>query len=64
MALSEVLTSDDSVFVADLDVYIEAIGSWIDMNTAFENGDIITDNYNRFFFEPTNDEDRKRGYTL
>ncbi len=32
------------------------------MNEAFENHDLITDNYNTEFFEPKNDEEKKRGY--
>jgi hypothetical protein len=74
-ALSEVICywedgSADSLFIKDLDVFIEArtytgnhIG-WKDMRQAFEDKDIIIDNFNTYFFEPENEEDRKRGFTL
>lgn len=55
----------DSVFISDFDVFITAnnIG-WKDMNQAFHDKNIITDNYNIYFFEPANEEDKKRGFTL
>ena len=53
----------DSMFIRELDVWIEPNG-WKDMSTAFKDRDIITDNYNVRFFEPPTEEDRKRGYTL
>ncbi len=53
----------DSMFIRELDVWIEPNG-WKDMSTAFLDHDIITDNYNVHFFEPPTEEDRKRGYTL
>lgn len=76
-ALAEVICyweeDSDSMFIKDLDVYIEAkvfngfcgiaVG-WKDMGQAFEDHDIIIDNYNTCFFEPANEEDRKRGFTL
>lgn len=63
-AMAEVLTGDDSPFISELDVFIEATNSWMDMNTAFREHYLITDNYNSYFFEPKNDEDKQRGYTL
>ena len=63
-ALSEVLTGDDSVFISDLDVWLTATNEWKDMHQSFKDRDLITDNYNTNFFEPMNDEDRNRGYTL
>ena len=54
----------DSVYIRDLEVFIEALDEWKSMSKAFEDSDIITDNYNTYIFEPKNDEDRKRGYTL
>lgn len=59
-ALNEVLTGDDSPFIRELDVWID--GAWKDMRQAFEDRDIIPDNYNTWFAEPKNKEDRKRGY--
>jgi hypothetical protein len=61
--IGEVLTGDDSVPVAELDVYLETLGVWKDMEAAFEDHDLITDNLNTRFFEPTMAEDRERGYT-
>jgi hypothetical protein len=63
-ALAEVDAGDDSVFFKDLDVFIENKQEWIDFNTALQNHDIIPDNYNTYFREPKNEEERKRGYYL
>lgn len=63
-SLDEVLTGDDSPSIHELDVFLEATQSWKDMAEAFEDHDVITDNMDTYFFEPTNDEDRKRGFTL
>lgn len=76
----ENLGGADSVFISDLEVFIsknsqfllnrgtipewKSVGHWISMSEAFENYDLITDNYNIEFFEPENDEERKRGYRL
>lgn len=61
----------DSVYFKDLDVFIEATSGvtekqigWKDMREAFSDKDIIVDNFNTRFFEPANEEDRKRGFTL
>ena len=54
----------DTVFTKDLEVFIEALQVWKTLNQAFKDKDIINDNYNEYFFEPKNEEDRKRGYTL
>lgn len=59
-ALSEVITGDDSVFIKDLDVFVN--GEWKDLGQAFRDRDVIPDNYNTWFGEPRNEEDRKRGY--
>jgi len=61
---SEVLTGDDSVFIIDLDVYLDSKLKWVDMGEAFKNKDLITDNYNTRFFEPKNEEDKQRGFSL
>jgi len=61
-AVAEVVTSDDSAFISDLDV--EIAGEWKDMRQAFKDKDIITDNYNSHFFVPLTLEDKNRGYTL
>lgn len=53
-------TSD---FISDYDVQLED-GSWKDLGEAFEDHDVIIDNYNTRFFYPENEEDMKRGYTL
>ena len=54
----------DSDFIRDYDVFIESEQKWIDMYDAFEQHLIITDNYNTRFCEPTNEEDKARGYYL
>lgn len=60
----------DSMYFKDLDVFIEATNEtgdvigWKDMREAFGDKDIIVDNFNTHFFEPANEEDRKRGFTL
>lgn len=75
-ALNEVIChwpdgSADSMYIKELDVYITApnnlsgvVVGWKDMREAFGDKDIIVDNFNTYFFEPTNEEDRKRGFTL
>jgi hypothetical protein len=62
--LAEVLTGDDSPSISELDVWLEQKQCWKDMGDAFRDRDLITDNYNTCFFEPQNEEDRKRGFTL
>lgn len=60
----EVLTEDDSAFISELDVFVEAIGDWKDLRQAFKDRDIINDNQNTGFFEPQTQADKDRGYTL
>ena len=67
-AMSEVIGQGDSFgadsfFIKDLDVLLST-GQWKDMKQAFRDRDIITDNYNTWFFEPKTKADRDRGYTL
>lgn len=54
----------DSDYVKDYEVFLESTQEWKDMNEAFRDHDLITDNYNHHFFEPDNDMDRERGYTI
>jgi len=54
----------DSCFMTDYYVFLEATQTWKDMPQAFRDKDIITDEYNTYFFEPKTKEDRERGYTL
>jgi len=59
----------DLFYIKDLDVLLgEEKESWHlrwkDMRQAFKDKDLITDNHNTRFFEPANEEDRKRGYAL
>ncbi len=63
-AMSEVLTDDDSVFIRDLDVYLEKTDppGWKDLKQALKDGDVIIDNYNTTFREPLNEAERKQGY--
>lgn len=53
-----------SEFIKEYDVFIKAKNEWKDLGEAFKDRDIIVDNYNTRFFEPDNEEDRQRGYTL
>lgn len=59
-ATAEVLTGDDTVPISDLDVEIN--GQWKDMIQAFKDRDIVSDNYNRYFGPPINEECKARGY--
>lgn len=63
-AINEVLTGDDSAYIHELDVWIEAFQDWKPLADAFRDRDVIVDNLNTYFFEPTTEEDKKRGYTL
>jgi len=54
----------DSVYIKDFDVFLESNQEWKDMSQAFKDHDLIVDNYNTLFFEPSTKEDRIRGYTL
>lgn len=63
-ATAEVLTGDDSPYISDLDVWLESRQEWKDMGAAFNDHDLIPDNYNTWFAEPLTNEDRERGYFL
>lgn len=52
----------DSVYVHDLEVFLQSKGEWKDMAQAFRDKDIIPDNYHTWFEEPKTREDRERGY--
>ena len=62
-ALWEALTGDDSVPISELDVLLKS-GEWKDMDQAFKDHDLITNNLNTCFFEPTNEEDKVRGFSM
>jgi hypothetical protein len=53
----------DSAYVSDLDVQLSS-GEWKDMGQAFRDKDIIPDNYNTWFSEPKELEDKERGFFL
>ncbi len=63
-ALNEVLTSDDSVYIHQLDVYLEKTNppGWKDLRQAFKDKDVIIDNFNTTFREPLNEQERAQGY--
>jgi len=65
-ALSEVLVDGDwggdSAFIRELEVWLEKSELWKDMRQAFQDRDIIPDNYHRWFGEPKTEEDKERGY--
>ena len=52
----------DSDFISKFEVFIK--GSWVLLDDAFYNNDLITDNHNVYFFEPVNEIDKKRGYCV
>jgi len=54
----------DTDYPSRYEWFIEKTGEWMSWKDAWAGKYIINDNYNTFFFEPDNDEDRKRGYTL
>lgn len=61
-ALGEVLTGDDSAYIKDLDVWLPALNTWKDLREAFRDRDVIPDNRNEIFGEPSTPEERERGY--
>jgi len=66
-SLSEIIVtyedgSADSAFRKDWDAFVG--GQWKDLRQAFRDHDLVTDNYNTRFFEPSCGEDRERGFTL
>lgn len=52
----------DSEFISNLEALIN--NNWLTLKEAFENKDLITDNYNTEFFEPKDEEERERGYRI
>jgi hypothetical protein len=54
----------DSVYGSDVEVFVTKLGAWKPLSQAMKDRDVITDNYNTEFFEPRNDADRERGFTL
>lgn len=54
----------DSVFVVDLEIFVESKQTWKDMAIAFKEQDILPDNYNLWFSEPKTEQDRLRGYII
>ena len=68
-AISEIIVnfddgSMDTDFIKNYDVFIKALQEWKDLGEAFKDKDLIPDNANRYFLEPTTPEDRERGYIL
>lgn len=53
----------DNEFFKDCEVRLPD-GTWKGLQEAFNDHDIITDNYNTYFFAPQNIKDRNRGYTI
>lgn len=54
----------DSDYIYNYESFLEATQKWKDMRHAFQDHDLITDNYNTYFFESKNEEDRIRGFAL
>lgn len=61
-----IITTDEQFpdYIKDYDVWLEAKQAWKPYVQAMKDRDIIVDNYFTCFFEPSTEEDRKRGYTL
>ena len=70
LALAEIIVGldmgdMDTMYIRDFDVLLELDKDdpeWKDMSQAFRDKDLITDNYNEWFFEPKTEEDRVRGF--
>lgn len=60
-AIAEVLTGDDSAYFSDLEVKFGE-DDWIPLPEACKQNILIPDNYNTYLAEPTNDEQRERGW--
>ncbi len=72
--------SADSEFASELEIFIsknleflitkgiipewKSVGHWIPLSKSFKEHLVITDNHNTEFFEPENEEEKKRGYRL
>jgi hypothetical protein len=52
----------DSMYISDLEVYLDSKNTWKDMKQAFKDDDLIIDNYNTCFREPHNQAEIDRGY--
>lgn len=52
----------DSMFISEVEIFLESKQIWKDMNQAFKDNDLIIDNYNTCFREPKNQEEIDRGY--
>lgn len=46
------------------EIFIEKEQKWMTFKEAWKGKHIINDNYNTVFFEPENEEDKERGFTL
>jgi hypothetical protein len=53
-----------SDYPSNYEFWLEAEQCWMSWQEAKSKHLIITDNYNSCFFEPDNEEDKQRGYTL
>lgn len=66
-SLSEILVNDtdggDSDYIENYNVVLSD-GRIKDLNQAFKDHDVITDNNNTIFFEPLTEADKKLGFTL
>ena len=51
-----------SELISDYDIFIENENTWMGMKEAFKQKLIITDNYNIYFREPSNPEEKDRGW--
>ena len=52
----------DTDFIKNYDVWLEAKQEWKDLSQAFQDSDIIPDNFNTYFREPKNDTERTQGW--
>lgn len=52
----------DSMFIDELEVFLDSKQKWKDMSQAFKDNDIIPNNLNTWFREPRNTKERENGY--
>jgi len=54
----------DSDYIKNYEAWLEKSNQWKCLSQAFKDRDVIIDNYNTYFFEPDNEEEKQRGYRL
>lgn len=52
----------DSEYTREWEVYITSVGKWMPIREAFKEKLLISDNYDKYFREPINEEEKNRGW--